>query len=350
METPPDTIRQDFFVLKNRLGGGAAKPVFDISAAAASLETPFSAQNVPFDRPEEPVPVTPEEPTVIVSVGAILRWSNPQVSAAFAVLTAILVGTGHLLMSNWNQTTLLSGKRRSNPYDPTCVAQPLYHNPLSSLPPAALCYGLLADLGLHFFLSLISQNWNNAAGWGDSRAVAAIAKAATWTIDELAVLHDRFLASSDPTTTLKAGATLWACAILGRHLSILNIITLAAGAAFAIPPALAANRDAVNDAIATATSGLRSRWVALGLSRMQQFLTLVALLMAVLYKASWATRLVGSLMVAMVVRCNLMPAEVAAIRQCVKPYTQSVKKGAGRLTTAASAFAQRNLGSKLHLR
>lgn len=83
---------------------------------------------------------------------------------------------------------------------------------------AATCYVLLADLALNFLRSLVSKQWQEAAGWAASAAAAAVAQRAADGIAALARLHDAYLLCRDPVVALKTGATLWALAVLGSFL------------------------------------------------------------------------------------------------------------------------------------
>lgn len=85
-------------------------------------------------------------------------------------------------------------------------------------PDAATCYVLLADLALNFLRSLISKQWQEAAGWAGSDAAAAVAQRAADGVAALARLHDAYLLCRNPVVALKTGATLWALAVLGSYL------------------------------------------------------------------------------------------------------------------------------------
>lgn len=199
-------------------------------------------------------------------------------------------------------------------------------------PNAATCYVLLADLALNFLRSLISKQWQEAAGWAGSATAAALAQRAADGVAVLARLHDSYLLCRDPMVALKTGAALWGLAVLGSHLrwaraawmqapcagggracaprvpawlchhgapcravstcwpltlptcwasgptcrpspapcSLWSLAALAFVAAFTLPAAYSRNREAVRAAYQRAVGAAASRWDALGLSRKQK--------------------------------------------------------------------------------
>jgi len=139
-------------------------------------------------------------------------------------------------------------------------------------------------------------------------------------------------------------------AIAGQLLSAWTLAALGFASTFTLPYALYTNKDSI-DAVCSGVAGAaHARWAALGISRKQKAAGLFVLICTIWMRISWSNRLIGLLMGALAIRCNLKPAEVAAIREHAAPLTISVKKRAARMSIAASDFAQRTLGNKMHFR
>jgi hypothetical protein len=110
------------------------------------------------------------------------------------------------------------------------------------------------------------------------------------------------------------------------------------------------NWEAVQDFFSQANEKIAEKYLALGLTRKQQVLSVFSVLCFLWMRSSWTSRLCGILMGALTIRCNLKPSEIAALREKAAPLTLSCKKRAARFSVAASDFAVRTLGTKTHSR
>ncbi|KAL4435169.1 hypothetical protein ABPG77_001851 [Micractinium sp. CCAP 211/92] len=328
--TPPDTIAVKQQLLKQREAIESAQLDLDVYAGAGTpMETPMlhggggagkRAGTVAFAVPDTPLESEPRSASQVVS--DVLLYQNPPLTYVTAAAGVLVLAAAWFALRGAHGLTLLT----------------------------ATCYVLLADLALNFLRSLVSKQWQEAAGWAASAAAAAVAQRAADGVAALARLHDAYLLCRDPVVALKTGATLWALAVLGSFLSLWSLAVLAFVAAFTLPAAYSRHREAVKAAYQRAMGAAAARWNALGLSRKQKALVLALLLGSLWLRSAWSTRFVALLVGALAVRCHLKPAEVERIIAIAEPYTMSVRKRASRMSLAAADFAMRSVGGKTHMR
>lgn len=193
---------------------------------------------------------------------------------------------------------------------------------------SAVCYLALAELAINFFRSLLSSTPATSGTWTNSRLVSSAISTSIKCIDSVASLHDEYLACRDPMVSVKVGGALWGVAIIGHVFSIWGLVSFTFVLAFTVPYLMSTNWESVTTAAHTATAVLAARYHALGLTRKQKACIVAGALFYVWMRFSWSYRIIGMFVGAMVIRSNLKPAEVAAIRQHAAPLTASVKKRA----------------------
>ncbi|KAH7623800.1 hypothetical protein Ndes2526B_g01047 [Nannochloris sp. 'desiccata'] len=214
---------------------------------------------------------------------------------------------------------------------------------------SAICYFLLIDLAVITLRGVFSSNPSSSGAWTGSNFLESVSHYALKYINYIAAVHDRFLVAHDPALSLKVGAVLWALALVGRVFSVWTLTAAVFILAFTVPYFLNNNWDVVQDLYNQINEKIAQKYRALGLTRKQQVISVFSVLCFLWMRSSWTSRLCGVLMAALTVRCNLKPAEMAALREHAAPFTQSVKKRAARFSVAASDFAVRTLGtSKTH--
>lgn len=310
LHTPPDTL-----VVRNK------------SLRTNISRVPLAQNNeVPAAAVVTPVFNGPKSRAALIEEGGesftdIVLYKNPPLSMLVVLAGAVTLSTVHYIISGAHNMTFLS----------------------------ATCYFLLAELALNFARSIFSSN--PASGrWQGSSLVAHALDFFSSAANYVASLHDRYLSLEDPALALKVGGCLWTLATVGRYFSPWTLATVGFIATFTIPYAVHTNRDAVEAVTSQFVGIAQAKWAALGLSRKQKAGTLLAVVFFLWLRSSWTNRLIGMLLGTLAVRCNLKPAEVAAIREHAAPLTMSVKKRAARLSVAASDFAHRTLGTKVHFR
>ena len=212
---------------------------------------------------------------------------------------------------------------------------------------SAISYLLLLELAINSGRTIFAANPTSGT-WTGTTIVSRAVTAATKAIDFMASLHDNYLLAQDPKLSLKVGGSLWALAVVGRYLSAWTMFGLAGVIAFTVPYLVHNNWEIVSALYCQYSNLAVQRYHALGLTRKQRAGAALSLLFCVWMRSSWTTRFIGMFVAAMVVRCNLKPAEVEAIREHAAPLTLSVKKRAARFSLAATDFATRTLGNKTH--
>lgn len=299
------------------------------------------------------------------SILEIITYTNPALSYLVVLSGIVCLSAARYLTSPSSDWTVLSGR---SPHQPSgmVLASPshttlaavcyillsdmaLLNASPSHATLAAVCYILLGDMAFNFFRSVLTPG-SSVGTWRGSGLTDWVVSLTAHAMAAAADIHDRYLTLQDPVLSLKVAGGLWAVAILGRYLSVWTMLAVAFGITFTIPVAVEMHRATVSTVLSHAAALVKSKWSKLGLTRKQRALVLLTGLMVMWMRSAWATRFIAVFLGALAVRCNLKPAEVEAIRQHAAPLTMSVKKRAARLSLAATDFAHRTLGTKVHFR
>jgi hypothetical protein len=286
----------------------------------------------------------------------LVLYTNPALTMLFLLGGVLALSASSFLLRGAYQWSVLPGARAAaappSPPAPRSPAPRAADRSRFQLPTsrAVLCHLALGEMAKNFLKSAFSFRPHSAGAWRGSPLAAAAKAAASRGVDAAAGLHDAYLTARDPAIALRVACGLWAVAVAGRYLSAWSVAALVFGAAFTLPVAAQAHRPALEAAAARAAGAARARWAALALSRRQRFGALAFGGGALFLRCAWPTRVIGTFVAALAVRCCLKPAEVEALREHAAPLTMSVKKRAARLSLAASGFAERTLGAKAHAR
>jgi len=319
LPTPPDTIAVRKALLRHRIELTSTKSGYtEITDDTTAFDTvkahrPGSAA---FSSPDVSSQAIKEQANAMKD---LVLYKNPPLTFLAILGSTFALTTSKYIISGPHQMTFLS----------------------------ALCYFLLLDLAVIMFRGVFSSNPSSSGTWTGSNFVEAVSYYALKSINYIAAVHDQFLVAQDPALSLKVGAVLWALALVGRVFSIWALTTAVLISAFTVPYFVNNNWDAVHDFSSRINEKIAKRYKAL--TRKQQAISVFAVLCFLWMRSSWTSRLCGVLIAALIVRCNLKPAEMTALREQAAPFTQSVRKKAARFSVAASDFAVRTLGtSKTH--
>jgi hypothetical protein len=322
LATPPDTIAVRKALLRHRVELSSVKSGYTTDETHA-----FGTDTLKAHRPSSAAFNSPDVSTQAIQEQAnalkdLVLYKNPPLTFLAILGSTLALTTTRYIISGPHQMTLFS----------------------------AICYLLLIDLAVVSVRSVFSSKPSSFGNWTGSNFVESVSYYALKSINYIAAVHDQFLTSHDPALSLKVGASLWALALIGRVFSVWTLATAVFTLAFTIPYFVNNNWEAVQGAYQQINEKIAERYKALGLTRKQQIVSVFAVLCFLWMRSSWTSRLCGILMGALTIRCNLKPAEMAAIREKAAPFSQSVKKRAARFSVAASDFAVRTLGTKTHSR
>jgi Reticulon len=323
LPTPPDTIAIRKALLRHRSELSSVKSGYtkasDDTQAFDTLKAhrPSSAT---FSSPDVSTQAIQEQANALKD---LVLYKNPPLAFLAILGSTLALTTTRYIISGPHQMTFFS----------------------------ALCYLLLIDLAVNCIRSVFSSKPSSFGTWTGSNLVESASFYALKTINYIAAVHDRFLTSQDPALSFKVGVSLWTLTLIGRIFSVWTLTAAVFVFAFTVPYFVNNNLDAVRDVYYQINEKVAQKYKAFGFTRKQQVISVFSVLCFLWMRSSWTSRLCGMLMAALIVRCNLKPAEMAALREKAAPLTRSVKKRAARFSVAANDFAVRTLGNnKTHSR
>lgn len=275
---------------------------------------------------------------------ALVLYENPALSFLLLLIGTFMLATVRYIMNGSHSMTLLSCK-----FMFVCEASCEYLLTNVSLVAAAISYLLLADLALNFVRSVFFPEIGTGT-WHGSSFMNTVLQLASYGIEIISKLHDNFVASPDPHMMLRTGIVLLLIGHVGKYMGVWTLALMAFISIFTVPYLSQQYASSINATYSAMLSIVKSNIKAIGWTRKQRAAVFLLVMSLLWVWSTWFYRIIGVLIGAMAIRCNLKPAEIDAIRQHAAPLTTGVKKRAARLSIAASDFAQRTLGTKLHFK
>ncbi|MEW5318296.1 MAG: hypothetical protein WDW38_009529 [Sanguina aurantia] len=134
-----------------------------------------------------------------------------------------------------------------------CIAQTTTRAPLG------VGYVLLLSLFVNFMRAIISPPWQASSKWTGSALANFAQSSVKATLSAVFSLHDAHFNGQDPVKTLQVAVGLWSVALLGRHVSGINLLVAGFLLAFTLPVLYAKFRRMVDKTLGDVLAQVQDR-------------------------------------------------------------------------------------------